>query len=65
MKTRTLILVFLIMAVLIIAGSCAKRNKSNVAKPNNEQWGTWVNFDYDVRSGVRAIRIYNPVSRIC
>lgn len=46
MKTRTLILVFFIMAVLIIIGSCAKEKPSYLFK-ECEIYGTWLNPDYD------------------
>jgi hypothetical protein len=50
MKNRILILVVLIMAVLIIAGSCATDKMTYISK-EYEIYGTWVNPDYkNVRS---------------
>jgi hypothetical protein len=46
MKTRTLILAVLIMAVLIITGSCATGKKA-VKAPIESVYGTWVNQDYN------------------
>ncbi len=68
MKTRTLILVFLIMAVLIIAGSCATGKKAYEAKEDEELFGTWVNLEelrraeeteYDDRGQARKI-VFHP-----
>ncbi len=44
MKTRTLVLVFLIMAVLIIFGSCATGQKAHVDKKMSIEdiYGTWI-----------------------
>jgi len=48
MKTKTLVSVLiLVLAVLIIAGSCATGKKAYVAKEDEELFGTWVNPDYD------------------
>jgi hypothetical protein len=47
MKPRTLILVVLIMALLIVAGSCATGKKGYVAIEDEELFGTWINPDYD------------------
>ena len=44
-RTRTLILVFLIMAVLIIAGSCAT-DKMASKTSEEELVGTWINTEY-------------------
>ena len=44
MKTKTLILVFLIMAVLIITGSCATDKMAYISK-DYEIYGTWTNPD--------------------
>ena len=47
MKTRTLVSIcILILAVLIIAGSCATDKMTYVSK-DFEPYGTWVNPDYD------------------
>ena len=55
MKTKTLILVVLIMVVLIIAGSCAT-GKKVVKAPIESVYGTWENPDYNaVDSYAKAI----------
>ena len=58
MKNRMFISVFLIMAVLIIAGSCATDPMKYISK-DYEIYGTWVNTDYydKIRSGVK---VYYP-----
>ncbi len=62
MKTKTVIVVLiLIMAVLIIAGSCATEKKAYVAKDNEELYGTWVNKDYNIGT-YKAKRIFNADS---
>ena len=58
MKTRTLILVALIMAVLIVAGSCATQKQTYIPKQNEALYGTWVNTDYGGRRPQKFI-IYN------
>ncbi len=45
MKTRTLAIVFLIMVVLLIAGSCVTDKMKYISK-DYEIYGTWVNPDY-------------------
>ncbi len=59
MKTRTLILVFLLMAVLIIAGSCAKEKPDYISK-EYELYGTWVNPDYDNNCCIYPKVVFNP-----
>ncbi len=47
MKTKTLVsILILVLAVLIIAGSCATGKKAYVAKEDEELFGTWINPDY-------------------
>ncbi len=49
MKIRTFVsILILVLAVLIITGSCATGKKAYVAKEDEELYGTWVNTDYDV-----------------
>ena len=59
MTNKTLILVVLIMAVLIIAGSCATGKKAFVAKENEELYGTWVNKEYNNKGMYYAKHIIN------
>ena len=48
MKTRMFVLIsFLVLGVLIVAGSCATQKQAYIPKPNEELYGTWVNTDYD------------------
>jgi hypothetical protein len=48
MKTRTLVsALILVLAILIVAGSCATGKKAYVAKIDEELYGIWVNLDYD------------------
>ena len=48
MKARTLVSIsILILAVLIVAGSCATHKQAYIPKPNEELYGTWVNTGYD------------------
>jgi len=48
MKTRSLVsILILVLALLIIAGSCATGKKAYIAKEDEELFGTWVNPDYD------------------
>jgi ABC-type antimicrobial peptide transport system permease subunit len=48
MKTRTFVsILILVLAVLIIAGSCVTGKKAYKAKDKEELYGTWVNPDYD------------------
>jgi len=55
MKTRTYVSVMiLVLAVLIIAGSCATEKKAYVAKENEELYGNWFNSEYNDSS--RAAR---------
>ena len=60
MKTRTLILVFIIMAFLIIAGSCAAGKKASTTEIDiyKELSGTWINKDYDDPPGSWPIAKY-------
>ena len=47
MKTRTCVVVLiLVLAVMIVAGSCATE-KQTVKVPKEPFYGTWVNPDYD------------------
>jgi len=59
MKTRTLILVFLIMAVLIIAGSCAEEKPDYLSK-EYELYGTWVNTEYSDNPSWHPKMVFNP-----
>ena len=48
MQTRTFVLILiLVLAVMIIAGSCATQKQAYIPKINEELYGTWVNTDYD------------------
>jgi len=48
MKTRTLVsILILILTVMVIAGSCATKNKAYVAKENEELYGNWFNSEYN------------------
>ena len=48
MKTRTYVsILILVLAVLIIAGSCATGKKAYTAKEDEELYGTWINPDYN------------------
>jgi len=48
MRTRTLVsILILVLAVLIVVGSCATGKKAYVAKEDEELYGTWVNPEYD------------------
>jgi hypothetical protein len=59
MKIRTLIsILILVLAVLIIAGSCATGKKA-VKAPLEPFFGTWVNPDYN-GTGIDAKLIYKP-----
>ena len=52
MKTRMFVSnLILVLAVLIIAGSCATGKKASVAKDDEEFYGTWSNPDYDESMG--------------
>ena len=63
MKTRTLILVFLIMAVLIISGSGAPVKMEYISK-DYEIYGTWVNPDYkDIGQQLGKI-VFHPNGRM-
>ena len=47
MKTRTFVsILILVLAVLIVVGSCATGKKAYVAKEDEELFGTWINPDY-------------------
>ena len=64
MKIRTLISVLiLIMAVLIIAGSCAEEKPNYISK-EYELYGTWVNPDYDNKEGFYPKVVFNPNSKM-
>ena len=55
MKARMLVsILILVLAILIIAGSCATGNKAYVAKENEELYGNWFNSEYNDSS--RAAR---------
>ncbi len=62
MKTRTLILVALIMAVLIIAGSCATDPMKYISK-DYEIYGTWVNPDYNNTDWHPKV-VFNPNGKL-
>ena len=48
MKSRTFAsILILVLAVMIVTGSCATSKKAYVATENEEFYGTWVNPDYD------------------
>jgi len=48
MKTRALLsILILLLAILIISGSCATEKKAYVAKENEELYGNWVNSEYN------------------
>ena len=57
MKTRTLIsILILVLAVLIIAGSCATRRKAISDEDFMEAWsGTWINTDYGGKMAQKII----------
>ncbi len=62
MKTRTLISVLIfIMAVLVIAESCATGQRAHVNKKISidETYGTWVNSDYNEK-GQYAKEVDHP-----
>ncbi len=51
MKSRTLLsILVLVLALLIIAGSCATGKKAYVAKNDEVLYGTWINPEYDEES---------------
>ena len=51
MKTRTFVsILILVLAVLIIVGSCATEKKAYIAKENEELYGNWVNSEYNDES---------------
>ena len=55
MKTRTVAsILILVLAVLIITGSCATDRKAYVAKENEELYGNWFNSEYN--DSIRAAR---------
>ncbi len=63
MKTRTFVsILILILAVLIIAGSCATDKMTYVSK-EYEIFGTWVNLDYN-NSSWAPKEVYYPDGRI-
>ena len=62
MKSRTLILVALIMAVLIIAGSCAKEKPDYISK-EYEIYGTWVNPEYEKQGSYQKV-VFHPHGKI-
>ena len=48
MQARTYVsILVLVLAVLIIAGSCATQKQTYIPKTNEELYGTWVNTGYD------------------
>jgi hypothetical protein len=48
MKSRTLLsILILILALLIVVGSCATGKKAYVVKEDEELFGTWINPDYN------------------
>ena len=56
MKSRTLVsIVILVLAVLIIAGSCATQKQVYIPKSNEELYGTWVNTDYGIKRSQKLI----------
>jgi hypothetical protein len=58
MKTRTFIsILILVLAVLIIAGSCATDKMTYVSK-EYEAYGTWVNTDYNNTDRFSKIEVY-------
>jgi len=60
MKTRMLVLIsFLVLGVLIVAGSCATGKKAYVVQEDEELFGTWINPDYDEKMTAAKI-IYEP-----
>ena len=60
MKTRTIVSIFiLVLAVMVIAGSCATQKQAYIPKPNEELYGTWVNTDYDGVEEVQKFINYN------
>ncbi len=63
MKSRSLILVVLIMAVLIITGSCAEKKPDYISK-EYELYGTWVNPDYDNKEDRYPKVVFNPNSKM-
>ena len=61
MKTRTLVSIsILVLAVLIIVGSCATGKKTYVAKEDEELYGTWVNPDYNYSVTASAKFVVHP-----
>ena len=48
METRKVtVILILVLAVLIILGSCATKKKAYVAKENEELYGNWFNSEYN------------------
>ena len=61
MKTKTFVLIaVMILAVLIIAGSCATGKKAYVVQEDEELFGTWINPDYDEKMVQATKFIYEP-----
>ena len=61
MKTRTYVsILILVLAVLIIAGSCATGKKAYVMQEDEELFGTWINPDYDEKMVQPVKLIYEP-----
>jgi hypothetical protein len=53
MKTRTFVsILILVLAVMIIAGSCATRKKALSTDNIDELVGTWLNPEYEGKGGV-------------
>jgi hypothetical protein len=60
MKTRSLVsILILVLALLIVVGSCATGKKAYVAKEDEELFGTWINPDYDA-SWIHAKIVVKP-----
>ena len=64
MKTRTFIsILILVLAVLIIAGSCATGKKAYVVQEDEELFGTWINPDYDEKMQAAKF-VYKPDGKV-
>jgi hypothetical protein len=60
MKSRTFVSIpILVLALLIIAGSCATGKKAYVASDDEKLYGIWINPDYDEKAIPGRI-IYEP-----
>jgi hypothetical protein len=49
----------LVLAVLIIAGSCATKNQAYIPKSDEELYGAWVNTDYTGVDYAQKFILYN------